>query len=413
MEPLLYLAHRLPYPPNKGDKVRSFNLLRHLSKRYRVHLGCFVDYAEDMQHVPALAQWCASSHIERIHPTWSKVMSLRGILTGEALSLPYYRSHSMQRWVDLIVAQEGISRAVVFSSAMAQYVLNLRGVSSVVDFCDVDSAKWAEYGRTQSGLMGWIHAREGRRLLAFERAVSANTSASVFVSKAETDLFLSLAPEAAGRSTAISNGVDAVRFAPDPTLSNPFARDEQALVFTGAMDYRPNIDAVEHFVQDVWPALAAQRPMLSFWIVGMNPSAAVRDLAGARVHVTGTVVDVRPYLQHAALVVAPLRIARGIQNKVLEAMAMGRPVVCSRDAAEGIAARPGDELIVAADVASMQQQVLHLLDHPEEAAELGRAARARVLADYTWDAHLSRLDSLFAMPQPAVCVSPSASAVIT
>lgn len=398
MESLLYLAHRLPYPPNKGDKVRSFNLLRHLSSRYRVHLGCFVDYAEDMQHVPALAQWCASSHVERIHPRSNKLMSLRGLFTGEALTLPYYRSAEMRKWVNGTVEREGISRAVVFSSAMAQYVLNLDGVSSVVDFCDVDSAKWAEYGRTQRGPMGWIHAREGRRLLAFERDVSFRTAASVFVSKAETELFISLAPEAAPRAIAISNGVDAVRFAPDPTLPNPFAEGGQALVFTGAMDYKPNIDAVVHFVRSIWPALAAERPSLSFWIVGMNPSSAVRELAGARVRVTGTVDDVRPYLQHAALVVAPLLIARGIQNKVLEAMAMGRAVVCSRDAAEGIAARHGAELSVAADDLALKQCISDLLHRPGLADAMGRAARERVLADYSWDAHLSRLDSLFELP---------------
>ena len=119
MEPLLYLAHRLPYPPNKGDKVRSFNILRHLSSRYRVHLGCFVDYAEDMHHVPALAQWCASSHVERIHPTWSKLTSLRGLLTGEALTLPYYRNGAMRRWVNDVIGQEGISRAVVIGAEIA------------------------------------------------------------------------------------------------------------------------------------------------------------------------------------------------------------------------------------------------------------------------------------------------------
>jgi len=398
LEPLLYLAHRLPYPPNKGDKVRSFNLLRHLSKRYRVHLGCFVDYAEDMQHVPALAQWCASSHVERIDPRLGKALSLSGLLTGEALTLPYYRSAAMTRWVRQVIDREGIRNAVVFSSAMGQYVQAIDGLSSVVDFCDVDSAKWAEYGRTQTGPMAWLYRREGDRLLAFERALSQRTTASVFVSQAEADLFVSLAPEAAPRTVAVSNGVDAAYFAPAPALPDPLVKGAQSMVFTGAMDYWPNIDAATSFVSELWPAIAAARPALHLWLVGMNPAPAVRNLAGPRIHVTGTVPDVRPYLQHADLVIAPLRIARGIQNKVLEAMAMGCAVVCSGEAAEGIDAMPGIEFAVARDPATWLSTLADLLDNPARAAVIGHAARDRVLSDYSWDAHLSRFDRLLDNP---------------
>lgn len=394
MEPLLYLAHRLPYPPNKGDKVRSFNLLRHLSKRYRVHLGCFVNYAEDMQHVPALAQWCASSHVERIDPRLGKALSLRGLLTGEALTLPYYRNGAMRRWVTEVIARERISRIVVFSSAMAQYLPDPPPKSSVVDFCDVDSYKWTEYGRSHSGPMSWLYRREGEKLLAFERSVSACTAASVFVSVAETDLFLTLAPEAGGRCVAISNGVDAQHFAPSQTRPNPFSGGRQALVFTGAMDYLPNVDAVTSFVAEVWPALSERYPSLDFWIVGMNPAPTVCELAGEKVFVTGTVPDVRPFLQHAAAVVAPLRIARGIQNKVLEAMAMKRPVVCSPQAAEGISAQDGSEWLVATDHDDMLRKIGGLINSPAHAEALGEAARERILLDYSWDAHLSEFDRL-------------------
>jgi sugar transferase (PEP-CTERM/EpsH1 system associated) len=196
------------------------------------------------------------------------------------------------------------------------------------------------------------------------------------------------------------NGVDADYFAPDAARVSPFASGELPVVFTGAMDYWPNIDAVTWFATEILPGLRAKWPALRFHIVGRSPTPAVRALASEAVNVTGTVRDVRPYVQHAAVVVAPLRLARGIQNKILEAMAMGRPVVASRECAEAIKARPGTELVDASDAEAFAREVDALLSAPARAAALGEAGRCRVQQDYTWGAHLAAIDRHLA---PLLC----------
>jgi sugar transferase (PEP-CTERM/EpsH1 system associated) len=285
---------------------------------------------------------------------------------------------------------------VVFSSSMAQYAEGL-GLPMLVDFVDLDSAKWTEYAAHHRWPMSWLYRREGEQLLAYERAVAARAARSFFVTEQEVALFRSLAPESAGTCEALCNGVDAGYFAPDPARASPFAEGELPVVFTGAMDYWPNVDAVTWFVAGMLPRLRAQWPALRFHIVGRSPAPAVRALAGEGVSVTGTVPDVRPYLQHAAVVVAPLRLARGIQNKILEAMAMGRPVVASRECAESITAQRGSELATAADADAFVREVGALLRAPLQAAAIGEAGRRRVQQDYSWDAHLGAFDHHLAL----------------
>ncbi|GAA5160655.1 TIGR03087 family PEP-CTERM/XrtA system glycosyltransferase [Viridibacterium curvum] len=395
--PLLYLVHRIPFPPNKGDKLRSFNLLKFLAQHYEVHLGCFVDYAEDMQHVPALDEFCASVHVEQIQPSLGKLLSMRGLLTGEALTLPYYRSASMAKWVRDCVTQRNIREAVVFCSSMAQYTQALPDLHCVVDFVDVDSAKWTRYAQERSGPMAWLYRREGARLADFERAVAQQCAASVLVSEAEAALFREVAPASTSRIHAISNGVNAELYAPSSALVSPYAADDLPVVFTGAMDYWPNIDAVCAFADEVWPAIAERWPRARFCVVGMNPSDAVKALATReRITVTGTVPDVRPWLQHARVVVAPLRIARGVQNKILEAMAMARPVVASATCAVGVGAERGGEFLVADSTQDWLDAVGGLLADAAAADTMGQRARARILADFSWEAHLKAFLKLLA-----------------
>ncbi|MCX9156878.1 TIGR03087 family PEP-CTERM/XrtA system glycosyltransferase [Niveibacterium sp. 24ML] len=390
--PLLYLVHRIPYPPNKGDKVRSFNLLRHFARHYRVFLATFIDDAADEQYVDALSQWCEAVHCERLSPRAARIGSLRGLATGEALTLAYYRSKPLADWVARVVAEQGIREAAVFCSAMMQYVEAHPELSTLADYCDVDSAKWLDYADKHHGPIAWIYRREGRKLLAYERRAAGLARAVTFVSDAEAALFRKLAPECAAAVHGISNGVDADFFSADVSRASPFDSATRAVVFTGAMDYWPNIDAVTWFAQEVWPALAEFDASLRFWIVGMNPSAQVLALAqDSRIRVTGTVPDVRPYLQYGAVVVAPLRIARGIQNKVLEAMAMARPVIASPDAALGIDARDGEELLVASDAPSYVSAIRGVLADAARAARIGVAARECVVTRYSWEAHLLKL----------------------
>lgn len=400
MSNLLYLVHRLPYPPNKGDKVRSYHLLKHLSQRHRVFLGTFVDDPADEAYVNTVRAVCPDLHVARLNPRTARLRSLTGLLTHQALGLRYYQDADLQTWVNQMLATHKMDAAIVFSSVMAQYVLRASGNTlppMLVDFVDVDSAKWTQYAASRPWPLSWLYRREGARLLNYERAVAVRAQRSFFVTENETALFRNMAPESANRVGVISNGVDADYFSPDPACASPFAGrgmhpEQIPLVFTGAMDYWPNIDAVTWFVKHILPILRQAWPQLRFYIVGRSPSPAVLALASSAVVVTGTVPDVRPFLQHAAVVVAPLRVARGIQNKILEAMAMARPVVASQSCVEAIDARPGEELISAAEAADFVREIDALLKAPVRATAMGQSGRQRVVQSYSWDAHLGCLD---------------------
>jgi polysaccharide biosynthesis protein PslH len=399
MANLLFLVHRLPYPPNKGDKVRSFHLLKHLSQGHRVFLGTFLDDPADDIHIETLRKMCPDLFIARLNPTWGKLRSLAGLLSHEALGVRYYRDASLQAWADDVRARHAIDATVVFSSVMAQYV-NLADKAAgpvLLDFVDVDSAKWGQYASQHRWPLSWVYHREADRLLAFERAWAMRASSSFFVTDMEKSLFLKLAPECAGHVQTMCNGVDADYYSPDEQRQTPYAQadaDEARIpiVFTGAMDYWPNVDAVNWFALDILPALRKLRPTVVFYVVGRNPAPAVLALASKDVVVTGTVDDVRPYLQHAAVVVAPLRVARGIQNKVLEAMAMARPVVASTSCAQAVDAQVGQELVAAETVDDYVREIDALLADGEKAARIGKLGRQRVVQQYSWSAHLGTLD---------------------
>jgi sugar transferase (PEP-CTERM/EpsH1 system associated) len=392
MANILYLVHRLPYPPNKGDKVRSYNLLKHLLKHHRVFLGTFIDDPEDEAHIATLKSMCADLHVAKLDPRFAKIRSLNGLLADEPLTLRYYRDATLQDWVNHTCRQQKIDAAVIFSSAMAQYIQDKQRMPLLIDFVDVDSAKWTQYAPKHRWPMSWLYRREGKLLLAYERQMAALASRSFFVTEAEVALFAKQAPECGVRIEAMCNGVDAEYFSPAPERISPYAADEIPVVFTGAMDYWPNVDAVTWFVSEVLPGLRQRRPQLRFYIVGRSPTPEVLALAGEHVVVTGTVPDVRPYLQYAGVVVAPLRIARGIQNKILEAMAMERPVIATADCAAPVDADKETELLTATTpeefIAAIDQQ----LANPAAAAAIGQAARTRVVARYSWDAHMSSID---------------------
>ncbi len=399
MEDLLLLVHRIPYPPNKGDKIRSYHLLRHLAQHYRVHLGCFIDDADDWQHVPRVSQWCASTHFARLSAVPARLRSLAALLGGQSLSCGYYRHAGMRDWVAQTMQAHAVGRILVFSSAMAQYVRAYPQARRVVDFVDVDSDKWRQYATRKAAPMRWLYAHEARRLLAFERRVAQDCDAALFVSAPEAQLFRQLAPESAAKTGFFSNGVDTAYFTPAAGGANPFSADEHAIVFTGAMDYWPNVDAVQWFAAEVLPALRAGQPRAVFWIVGARPTPAVQQLAALPgVRVSGTVPDVRPYLAHAAVCVAPLRVARGIQNKVLEAMAMAQTVLVSPQALEGIDAAPGRELLLAEGALQFQAALSQALLAPD--AAIGRAARTAVEQRYSWDSNLAGVDQLLEAAVP-------------
>lgn len=394
MQDLLFLAHRIPYPPNKGDKLRSYHILRFLSQHYRVHLGCFIDERADRKYVSKVKALCYETCFIEHAPLAARVRSLRGFASGEALSLPYYRNATLAAWVATLLRHNPVRTALAFSTPMAQYLMGVTGVRRVIDFVDVDSEKWRQYAEARRWPLAAVYRREARALLAYERMVAQQFERAAFVSNAEAALFQRLAPESQHKVAYFNNGVDADYFTPHIVHRNPFCAGSLALVFTGAMDYWPNIDAVQWFAREVFAPLHAQHPALRFYIVGARPPSQVLALGRQPgVVVTGTVPDIRPYLAHAALAVAPLRIARGVQNKVLEAMAMQKVVLVSPQALEGISAQQGSEVLVAADASQFIAQVRAVLAAPG-ARPMALAARARVLSDYSWANNLGRLASL-------------------
>ena len=325
MKKLLYLVHRLPYPPNKGDKISSNNMLNFFSERWRVHLGTFVDDPDDWQYVDIVRGKCEESCIVDLPSSRRITGSVKGMLTGEALSLSYYHSAELQAWVAGTIERECPDAVLIFSGAMAQFVRGLLpdDVPVLFDAEDVDSEKWRSYAEAKSWPLSWLYRREAQKLLAYEREMAAATTASVFVSQEEAALFKQLAPESADKVVFRTQGVDNEYFSPVHELENPYEPGQKVLVFTGAMDYWPNIEAVTWFCEHVLGAVKAAEPDFLFCIVGMKPSADVQklgELPGVRV--TGGVPDVRPYLAHALAACLPLQLARGIQNKALEAMAM-------------------------------------------------------------------------------------------
>ncbi|MCC6201473.1 MAG: TIGR03087 family PEP-CTERM/XrtA system glycosyltransferase [Gammaproteobacteria bacterium] len=393
---LLFLAHRIPFPPNKGDKIRSFHLLRHLAGRYRVHLGAFIDVPEDWQHAAALREWCVDVHLEPLRPWSSRIRGVTGLLRGEALGLPYYRRASMQAWVRRKVFAEGTRRAVIYSSTMAQYLdgPEFGPVCRVLDMVDVDSQKWTAYAARKPWPASWLYRREGERLLRFERAMAARFDHTLFVSAAEAALFRQLAPESAARVSHYDNGVDAGYFNPEHNYPSPYADGDLPLVFTGAMDYWANVDAVVWFAREVFPRVLQAVPAARFVIVGGRPAAAVQTLARLPgVTVTGAIRDIRPYVAHAIAAVAPMRIARGLQNKVLEAMAMAKPVIATPAAMEGISAGPEFAALVADAPAALATIAIEVL-RGGLGATLGALGRNHVMRCHDWTRTVQPLTDL-------------------
>jgi sugar transferase (PEP-CTERM/EpsH1 system associated) len=403
MSDILLLTHRIPFPPDKGDKIRSFHMLKHLAQRHRVHLGTFIDDPRDRRYVDELRQLCESVCAITINPRVARLKSLAGLLRGEPLTLAFYRSRRMRGWARRVVAEKNIAAAIAYSSGTAQFV----PVSAeypflrIMDFVDVDSAKWREYADEAGWPMKWVHAREAGTLARAEAGIAADFDASLFASPAEAAFFARHAPRDAGNVHGLSNGVDFNHFDPDTVHENPYSGGACNLVFTGMMDYRPNVEGILWFIDEVWPRIQRSTPGARFYIVGARPTRAVRALAReAGVTVTGRVPDVRPWIRNAHVAVAPLTIARGIQNKVLEALALGTPVVGTPQAFEGIDDFEDRARLTASTAAEFAKAVVAIAG---ERCSLEPDSRLREFTQshYDWDRNLALLDQLISRSNKA------------
>lgn len=392
MGDILFLAHRVPFPPNRGDKIRSANLLRKLATIAPVHVGCFAESDEDRAGMAELARISTSHHVvKRTKPL--VLAGLEAVLSGKPVSLTAFQSPRLDHWVRDTIASRDIDAIVVFSGQMGQYVPPDFSGRVVIDLCDVDSAKFESYAK--NGQRVWLNEREGRQLAREEERLARRADATIFISENEAELFGSrLDAPTEANIRVMGNGIDARFFDPETVVPDAqiAARNGPHFVFTGQMDYPPNEAAALWAVEKFLPAIRAEHPEAEFHVVGRGPTSALLARKGEPgLTVWGEVPDVRPFIAAATCVLAPLQIARGVQNKVLEAMAMARPVMLTPEAATGIDAKDGEHwLLCEADPDAMCRKLEPVL----EGGSMGKAARQFVLKHHDWDAMLHPLEPL-------------------
>ncbi len=407
---ILYLSHRIPYPPNKGDKIRSFNEVKYLSKSHEIHLACLADDPDDLKYEKDLKKYCKKVCLLKLTPLTAKVKGLAALMLNKPLSVGYFYSRLLQRTVNEWISENTYDAVICFSSPMAEYVFcsplwtEGRGQRSAVsgklsqhtvlimDFCDVDSDKWGQYSRQSKFPLNLVYQIENKKLLDYEKKVNHTFDHSFFSSPREADLFCRLYPQAQNVSF-ISNGVDCEYFSPSESKGPSGKR--LILMFAGAMDYYANIDGVRWFCEEIFPGIKKAYPETQFYIVGSNPRPEVQNLAKSdSVTVTGFVEDIRGYYQDADICVIPLRIARGVQNKVLEAMSVGKAVVSSSAAIQGISATPGEHLLVADTPEEFIKHLTTLMENETLRKEFGGRAREFVTSHYDWETNMGKLDGL-------------------
>lgn len=393
---ILYLCHRFPYPPKRGGKIRPFNMIRHLSEGgHRVTVCSLVRSRQEGEEGQGLAPHCAHFEMGRVQNAVQTLRMVARLPTPTPSSMGYFYSPYIARAVENLLRRERFDLIFVHCSSVAQYVENVTGIPKILDFGDMDSHKWLEYARFKPWPLSWGYTLEGRKLMREEKRLAARFDLCTATTRAEWE---TLTGYGAARDTDwFPNGVNTDFFSP---ATEPYEPD--TLSFIGRMDYFPNQEAMFRFCRDVWPQVRQRRPNARLLIVGADPTPAVRRLEQVSgVSVTGSVPDVRPYVRQSAAMVAPLSIARGTQNKILEAMAMGVPVVTSPQAAGGVDAEDGAHFLVAGRVDQYVEHVLTLMDNPAERQRLAEAGRARMLSHHNWDSSMRRLDAIIAR-----CIKP-------
>jgi polysaccharide biosynthesis protein PslH len=388
---ILFLCHRYPYPPNRGGKIRPFQMIRHLSQNHSVVVASLAHTEQELLEGSDLAKHCelAIGAVLPDRTRWSQ--AVQALATSEPSSLAYFRSKQLQRKVSETWAKRKFDAIWVHCAFAAQYALTLQGPARrILDFGDIDSGKWQEYSEIRRFPLTLGYALEARKLRAFEIAAAKKFDRITVTAPGERETFEGMNPGMP--CTVIPNGVDTDYF-----HSKLSIRTSRVLVFLGRMDYFPNIQGISQFAKTIFPLIRRDVPDVTLQIVGANPTNEVRSLGNIPgVSVTGFVKDVRPFLDGAAVALAPLLIARGTQNKILECMACGVPVVSTPQAAKGVQATPGEHLLVGEGADAFAQAVLDLLKHPERGLALSTAARAQVERVHSWPMSMKILDKVLA-----------------
>ena len=374
---ILFLSHRLPYPPNKGDKIRSFWELKTLSRRHEIDLFCFYDDEADRKEVANIHRYCRSCYVEPLSGLRSRGRAAVGLIRREPFSTAYFRSRSMTRQIADSFKARTHDLMFVFGSAMAPYAEQHPHVPKVLDMVDVDSDKWEQYAVQGRPPLSWLWKLESRRLGEYESRLVRSFANTLISTEAECRLLRSKC--ATGKITVLQNSLDTAYFSPQESNSFPQIQSlKPYVIFTGTMDYPPNVQAVEFFCSEILPHVVARVPRIKFVIAGRNPSKRVLDLAAnSSVRITGAVPDIRPYLQNAAVAVAPMKIARGVQNKILEALAMGLPVVATPLTAGALPRELAFHVEEESDPRQFGERVVKHLIGPAQREDIQRAAVKR------------------------------------
>lgn len=383
---ILFLSQRVPFPPNRGDKITTWRLVDRMRRSHEVTCVAFAHGPGDLLAARELDAMGIPTLPIRYHDRWKRFTSSPLLLSSQPLTLGVYGSRRLQATVDRLMPQMDLAYA--YSSSMGAFLEKHAGKPRIMHLGELDSDKWRQYAERSTFPMSLVYRREARTLLEFERRIASSFTENVLCTPIEQKIFQQKIPGAS--STVLRNGVDLAYFKPGdaaPWLGH--------IVFTGVMDYFPNVDACSFFVREVLPIVRREFPNAKFTIVGAQPSQEVRELGKTvGVSVTGYVPDTRKILRTAAVSVAPLRIARGIQNKVLEALAMGVPVVATSSAAQGVDGLAGRDYLVADSAANFAETVCKLLRDPEEAREQGMRGRRFVEDSYDWEVVFEPLDRM-------------------
>jgi sugar transferase (PEP-CTERM/EpsH1 system associated) len=398
---IFFIGQRVPFPPDRGDKITTYNEIRHLSTKHEVHVFCLADGRRDLDNIPGLRRYAKSVTAVPVVGWASKLRALDAMLAGKPLSVAAFNEAKLHDAVTRKFSELQPDLIIVYSCNVAQYAEHFPQVPRIMQFAELDSSRWGQFARRSRLPMRWVYALEERRFFAYERHIARSFSHALVCTAAEQRDFERLIPGAP--VSLVGNGVDLDYF-----RSTGVAKRSGSIVFTGVMDYFPNIDAVVWFCDEVLPIVQQQIPGAGLTICGSRPAAAVRRLAKRRgVTVTGRVPDTRPYMDEAELFIAPMRMARGIQNKLLEALAMGLPCVASQTAARGTVVQDGEGILAADDPEVFAEHVVRLLRDGAFRAAMASKARATAEANYRWEAQLTRLDQVIASvsPRPGLSVA--------
>ena len=385
---ILYVCHRFPFPPKRGGKIRPFNMIRHFARSHDVTVCSLVRSAVEADEGAGIAANCKDYEMVRVNDGVQALRMVARLPTTTPSSFGFFHSGKLARRIRARASRERFDLVFVHCSSVARYVEALQGVPKILDFGDMDSQKWREYAVSKPAPLSWGYALEARKLEREEARLARRFDVCTATTRGEWETLESYRTGAA--TDWFPNGVDSEYFAPSAVHY-----DEDQIVFVGRMDYYPNQECMTRFCAEVWPQLRQKRPRVKLAIVGADPSPSIRALGELPgVTVTGSVPDVRPYLEAAALMVAPLNIARGTQNKILEGMSAGVPVVASRVAAGGVDASAPDHLLLATTPGEFVAAIMCILEDRSERARLARAGRERVLSHHSWAQSMRRLDGI-------------------